>query len=540
MKAPLEFVEIPIRLLFLFSVLSFVGCQSSSSPVEQDRIVSAEPTAPDTSRLATIRRQWESGNVEQKAGELWREVQNHYATISSYSDKAQVQLSYELLSNMIYESMPVSIAFRRPAGIVKSELTEASGTPTASASWHGQVFRAQLYGDSEHVAVTINEASTNHLDRQLKLISKPRHLMLIPTEDPVAKIYLSGATDIPLSERALNQLVLFAPQLEWLDPKGWVGEIERGTSPDGRQDRSSQGQEPTAIDDLGLAPTSNLLFRGLAIHNEHVCVKLGQPFRGFETEFWIDVDNKLIRKLVFDHSLLDATLSNTSEVRRLQIQIDFGEILVGEQAQSPKSLTEFPTDRTVRHFVKIPEAFPSPWIGQHSPAVTVTSHIGTAIRLPSKTLATVAVFLSQLDADAEWWQTLKQLAKVDKNNSLQVVLILDGIATGTVVTPVANRSVAVSEPQLVPAGAEAWRIMGLNQGRWVVVWDSQGTVQYIGAADRDGIIATVGTIFGRLANGDSIGAEMIAEYQSFYSEYLKQLEAQQVTAVPALVGGSRP
>lgn len=502
--------------LVLLAVLGLVGCQPSSSSSEQKQIASPGDADHDPSSLAAIRRQWESGDVARKADELWQSVRDHYATMPSYSDQAQVQLSYELLSNMIYESMPTSVAFQRSRGNSNLENSDNASAPTTSTGWHIQVFRAQLFGDSQHVAMTINEASTNHLDRQVKLVPSPQGLVSLPMEDPVAKIYMSGATDIPLSEQAITQLVLFAPQMEWLDSLGWAKETVGATS---------------------ISPN---IFRGLAVHNDHTCVKLSRSFRGFETEFWIDVNDKLIRKLVFDNSLLDATLSNTSEVRRLQLQIDFGEIIVGDKARAPNSLTEFPTDRTVRNFVKIPEAFPSPWIGSRSPELTLKNHSGTPIRIPAKRGPTVAVFLPQMEGNPEWWQTVQKLSSDEKLASAQVVLVLDGIETRTVFTPVANRPSEMSEPQLLPFGAEAWQAFGLNQGRWVVVWDSTGIVQYIGPANREGIIDTVGTIFQRLAQGESIGEEMIAEYQSFYNEYLKQFEAQRVSALPEIVGGQRP
>lgn len=524
------------RWLVFLALLGVVGCQPSSSSIEQKRIASTADADQDTSSLAALRRHWESGDVGQKADQLWQDVQNHYATMPSYSDEAQVQLSYELLSNMIHETMPASIAYQRPRGDSNAENLEKYPAPNKSAGWHGQVFRAHLFGDSQHVAMTINEPSTNHLDRQVKLFPSPRGLASLSAEDPVAKIYLSGATDIPLSEQAINQLVLFSPQLEWLDSLGWTPETSKPNPHDSAQ-RNQQSQTNAAV---GQAATSPSVFRGLAVHNDHTCVKLSRKFRGFETEFWIDVDDRLIRKLVFDNSLLDATLSNTPEVRRLQIQIDFGEIVAGERARTPLSLKEFPTDRTLHNFVKIPEAFPSPWIGRRSPELSLKNHSGSPIRIPSKRGPTVAVFLSQLDANTDWWQTLQRLSSDEKLKSAQVVLVLDGMETGAVVTPVANRPVELSEPQLLPYGAGAWQAFGLNQGRWVVVWDTTGTVQYIGPAEREGIIDTVGTIFQRLSQGESIGEEMIAEYQSFYSDYLKHLEAQRVSTLPEVVGATQP
>jgi hypothetical protein len=437
-------------------------------------------------------RQWEAGDVSAQSQQLWLEVQQMYGNLERYSDQAQLQLQYELFGNLMLESMPMSVAFDRPSG-----------------SWHCRTFRSLVFGDRQHMAMSVKEAATNSLDRQVKVIAKERDLRLLAADDPVARIYLSGVTDLPLSEKAVDSLSLLPPQLEWLQAAG----------------STAASNDPTTC-----------TYRGFTIVNDFVCVKLARMNRGFETEYWIDLDSKYIRKVVLANTLLQTDLAEAPEVRGLQIQIDFAQIAVNQAAGDPANIKEFPQDRAVRRFVKIPEAFPSPWIGRSSPVVSLQTHEQATLRVPVNQRLTIGLFLSQVEADAGWWQLVQKLATESELNSAAVVMVLDGISASARTTNVSHATAANSWPQLVSNGAEAWQTLGLNQGRWLVVWDSSGTVQYAGPADFDGLIDTTRKVVQRLTRGEAIGEEMIREYQAFYSEYLQQLELQRFEAVPTQVG----
>jgi hypothetical protein len=476
-------------LLYTLFAMCCVGC-TESLPTASSSDPTTKPESSNQAKGFEIlkqQRQWESGDVAAKSRQLWSEVQQAYSEMERYSDQAQVQLRYELFGNVMLEAMPVSVSYDR-----------------ASGDWQAHQFRAHLSGDRQNIAISIKEPATNNLDRQVKLVAAENGILQLAVNDPVAQIYLSGATDIPLSEKASTGLVLLAPQLEWLASEG-----------------------PSSTD---------CSYRGWTVYNDHVCVKILRKTRGYETEYWIDPDQKQIRRMVLANSLLHAELAETPEVQGLQIQIDFSEIQVGENARRPSGLKELPSDRTVRRFVKIPEAFPSPWIGRRSPELTLRTHEHTSLRLPESQRATIAVFMSPLEANAAWWQVLERLAGENQASSANVVLVLDGIATQPTTTNVAHRPVGTVNPQLVSLGAEAWQTLGLNQGRWLVIWDATGIVQYVGVAEIDHLADTTVKVLQRLQKGEAIGEEMIREYQAFYSEYIAQLEAQQVEVLPSTVG----
>ncbi|MDP1561517.1 MAG: hypothetical protein Q8M16_08985, partial [Pirellulaceae bacterium] len=236
------------------------------------------------------------------------------------------------------------------------------------------------------------------------------------------------------------------------------------------------------------------------------------------------------------NSVLHSELAETPEVRGLQLHVDFGEITLGPDARSPSGYTNFPVDRTVQRLVKIPEAFPSPWIGRVSPIVTLKSHDHATVRLPANQRPTLGLFLSQLEANAAWWQVLERTAAASELSTTTVALVLDGIDTQPMTTNVAHRPLGNIGPYLLSHGAGAWQTLGLNQGQWLVIWDANGMVQYVGPAEMDRLNDTAVKVLQRLQHGEAIGEEMIREYQTFYTDYLTQLEAQRVTELPAGVG----
>lgn len=495
------FFQLTLCLLFAAGLL---GCGRTDVGGPQPQVAEQSGLNFNAFEVLKQQRAWETGDVEAKTQQLWDDVQKFYGGLNRYSDRAQVQLRYELLGNVMFEAMPVTVSFDRESG-----------------AWESQFFRTHLYGDAQYHVMTVKEAATNHLDRQVKLLALSKEPRQLAEGDPVAQIYLSGATDLPLSEPAMTQLALLLPQMEWLS--------DHRPAPS----TSGEGKEP----EVESNPIPKCRYQGWAVYNDFRCLKLSRIWYGYETEFWIDVDAKLIRKMVLSKSMLHGELAETPEVRGLELQIDFTEIATGADARSPQGFASFPADRTVQRLVKIPEAFPSPWIGRVSPILMLKSQENATLQLPTSQRPTVALFLSQIDVNAAWWHALSSTATNSNLSTATVALILDGIDTQPRTTNVAHRPLAATNPFLVPNGAEAWQTIGLNQGRWLVIWDAHGMVQYVGPAEIDNLSDTIVKVLQRIQQGEAIGEEMIREYQNFYTNYLAQLDADRATTLPERVGG---
>jgi hypothetical protein len=282
---------------------------------------------------------------------------------------------------------------------------------------------------------------------------------------------------------------------------------------------------------------------GWTWYRQQFCVKLSTQWRGATVELWVDPQALLVRRMELPIAVLNADLAEAAEVRNVQFAIDFTDIDVGEAVSVPAASPLGPAERLVKQFVKIPESFPSPWLGRVTRPLMLRTHERKAYRLPAlKGGLMVALFLPQVDASSAWWACLQAAAARHANDSF--CLVLDAIeppvpATSVVTTPVVQPSEG-GDPEadasssladrvaIVPYGAEAWQAWGLNQGRWLVVWDAAGSMQYAGTIEQETLPAIVDTVIHRVARGDAVGQEMIAEYQAFLTDYWAQLERQSV------------
>ncbi len=458
--------------------------------------------------LPAAQRDWEAADPGTRTEGLWRAVRQHYATLPRYRDRAIVQLQYELTGNRMFESMPCAVVFDR-----------------ATQRWQGQLFRTQLEGDPRGWMLRIREAATRDFDQQVKQVAPDMDWRVVAREDAVASIYLSGATDLPLSERTRAGMVLALPQLAWL----WSAETEGTFDPSGPPSTRDGRKE------------SEIRYLGWTWYRQQFCVKLSTQWRGATVELWVDPQALLVRRMELPIAVLNAELAEAAEVRNVQFAIDFTDIDVGEAVSVPAASPLGPAERLVKQFVKIPESFPSPWVGRVTRPLMLRTHERKAYRLPAlKGGLTVALFLPQVEASSAWWACLQAAAARHANDSF--CLVLDAIeppgpGNSVVATPVVQPS-AGGDPEedasptlddrmaIVPYGAEAWQAWGLNQGRWLVVWDAAGSMQYAGAIEQETLPAIVDTVIHRVARGDAVGQEMIAEYQAFLTEYWAELERQ--------------
>lgn len=481
--------------------LATVGCGPSSGPgpALTDAAIEAAPVGsiagqPDRGMLAA-KLAWESVDPQVGSERLWQAVRQRYARLPRYQDQATVQLQYELTGNRFFESMPCAVVFDR-----------------AQQRWQGRLFRTQLEGDATGWRVRIREGATHDFDQQIKQVPRDRDWHAAVSDDEVAGIYLSGATDLPLSAQAQAGLVLALPQLSWLE----------STS-----EAVVAGQGPIGTQPVPGPVTTEVHYLGWTWHRDQFCVRFATRWRGQMVELWVDPNAQLVRRMVLPTAVLQAELAEATEVRNLQFYIDFAEIGVDESVIVPASVPLSATDRLVRRFVKIPESFPSPWLGRATPAVALLTQRQTNCQLPAVGEGmTAALCLPQVEASAAWtacWQ-----AAAERHAGDRFCLVLDAIASEMAEAArgeaTATGSAATASVEVVPYGAEAWQMWGLNQGRWLVVWDKAGTLQYVGVAELDTLSATLDAVLHRVGRGDAVGQEMITDYQAFLTEYWEQLK----------------
>jgi hypothetical protein len=502
--------------LVLFSGPSCVP-ESTAGPAGDRPPALTTPPAADATRedpLQDVRARWEQNDPQRQARDFWQRVQQRYATLDRYSDQAQIQLSYQLTGNVMLEAMPMAVSFDRGLG-----------------EWACQAFRARILARSSRLAIKIHEAATNNLDGQVKVMPHRQTLHNLWQDDPVAKIYLSGATDLPLSDPAQTHLPLLAPQLNWL--------IAPATS--------AHGQRPAdlrdATDERTDAASEAIQLAGWTWHQNRPCVRLAGRHAGFRLEYWVDIQRELVVRIVYPNAILSPTLEHSPEIRGLQICLDMGEIRIDRDALAPPRLPDLSSERTVRRFVKIPESFPSPWIGRPSPNLKAPDIQGLAWDLAAhRNRYVVGLFIPPSSASNLQQRLSQFVAQGHPGLPVTGIVVLDdwspqptadGAATGRP-APVVSADPTDPIVTILPYGAEAWAVLGLNPGSWLVIWDPQGVLQYVGPIATDELSPTIDTVLQRLAVGEKVGEDMVRDYQRFYDEYLQQLQQSMLLEQPNL------
>ncbi len=476
-KIPFHRAWLVVASVLLASCHNATPLPSTNSLNENENPASSEAVETDgeTDR--------DSGDAPQKIVELWRSVHADYAALDRYSDQARLHLRYELLGQTIQESFPMSVAWDRTQG-----------------TFSCQAFRAKLSASAQTLAMGIDEPATNHLDGQVKVVPLQPDWLETLLQDPIARLYLSGGTDLPTASPN-SRPTLLAPQLGWRD-----GEVAKSDQ--------------------------TVRYTGRTSHRGQPCVKVLVSSGDHDFEYWINPQQKRIHRIVFPNSVLNPELNQAKEISNLKLVLEFNNVRWGTDAEPPHEVTEQTEARWVRHFVKIPEAFPSPWIGRKVPELSLRTHSGRLWRAAQyHGRMHVAVLLPHLQATESWWERFRDLAANDRWEFV-AILILDNAEPSHASTPVSIALGSDQSPVLEPFGAATWTTLGLGPGPHVVIWDHSGIMQYAASLESPDGLKVVPSVLERLNAGEQVGQEMIREYQRFYEQYLDKLSEVALTAQP--------
>lgn len=431
--------------------------------------------------LSEIQRRWDSSNpVEIQT--LWSAVTEKYATSQRYSDQGQLHLHYQLLGRPMVESHPMQIAFDR-----------------AQQQWTCLGFRSELWASSAWVLMRIHERATRNLDGQLKLLRRTEALHAALSADAVAQVYLSGATDLPVASTSQQELALWAPQIRWL------------------------------LADLS-KPAGVAIYAGVGWLGQWPCVRVRLQTEGVASvdELWISPEDLTIRRVNLSAEHLSSVLHESPEVTDIQLTLDLNGATFGESSRPAQPwANDLGACSPQRMFVKIPESFPTPWIDRATNEVATQSQAGDTWFWPSRGgLPTVGLLLPQTSATQSDWDTLANWSK-NQAKPVQVAIVLDGHDPSPPAKNVMFSPALPQGPGLIPSGYRLWETLGLTRQRWLVAWDGQGKLQYVGVLPFEWDTEQLDGLLLRLHRQERIGEEMIKSYQSFWDNYLTERQAQE-------------
>lgn len=264
----------------------------------------------------------------------------------------------------------------------------------------------------------------------------------------------------------------------------------------------------------------------------HECWRLRVATPAGRCVVWIDRRELLVRRVELPPTLLDEPLLRRSGVSDPRLVLDLADASWSSEPQAERlAWTPAEGSRLVRHFVSLPEPFPSETIGGRPAETTLARVDGTAYATGEWADRQVALFwfssdpvcrapleefLATAAREASATGTLAMAICTDPPSDLPRDGLTDLLRRWNV--PVDR---VLRDPQQVGKS-----IFDVSLLPTVIVLGKDGRVQYFDVLDQGRLGEDLAAVLRRVAAGEEIAAEMRDEYR----DYLKLFETQLVEA----------
>jgi hypothetical protein len=427
-----------------------------------------------------------------------------YSSAKSYRDEAILRLSYRLLGNYLEEPHQWAVEFQRPGELRAS------------------VYNARLRADGGQMGCFVYDFGSSNLGNQW-LVHKANQTLPIGkfTRDPICRHYLAGLADLPVDVSNPSAGELFIPpQISLLMGEGEVAWLEGNA---------------TRIGDRMIA--------------DRACYQVAILQQGAKFLAAVDCETFLLRELHFPAASLDPRLANSSDVADLQIVAEFRNATLDPPFPEGHFSIEMPPQAIpVNQFVKVPEKFPSSFVGKLVELAGLIELNGVPV--DRKRWKGKVVFLgwtSNMLFDERWNRTIADLAETlpVEDFIVATVYTAPGAGPGSDVLKGLNTSVSTSSRAMgwVDPSFVAGNAIGLESFPVFAILNRDGVLQYVGNIEESASLPSLEelkTILHRVRSGDDVAGEMRTEYGKFLEEYETRLAASRIDGNRATNNGILP
>lgn len=425
------------------------------------------------------------------AKQIFSKMVRTYRNADRYSDRAVLYMSYRLNGRRIQEPQPWAIAL------------------DSQGRFAADLFNSKLRCDGKLFSCYVYDIDSGNLDNQRVVIPIRDHLPIQEIyNDEIARHFLSGYAEMPLDEsRKTEDPELVPPTIglltsmvspKWLKPDVHLERFE-DSDIDGRECfvvRCFQSREP----------------------DDHV-------------DLWIDKENSIVLQAALPTSCLDPKVRRSPEIVDLRMVARFHEASF-QPKYSPDqfALQARPEATPVSSFVKVPEPLISEMIGMKAPAFDLKTQSGKLIKstqLKGRPTALMWIAgdiedpINQLDylkrSLPENFATIaavysdSELANKE-SGSLAMTMQLNDVARKTKVNFFYDQEMKTSTA------------LGVQAVPSVLVLDQNMKVQFTTSL-AEGWENKTKAALERVAQGEDVASDMLADYQDFLEAYHQQLIA---------------
>lgn len=482
-----------VRVGILVAVVFMIGCQKSTT------------SDPRNQKNGTESKKFTDGLTAEAI--LDRTV-TAYRTADGYSDAGLLYLSYRLHGSLIQEQQPWRTMFQRPNRI------------------EGDWYNAKVRSDGSRLGCFIFDNDTANLDNQWLVLDGIRDLPVAELlQDPIARHFLTGESELPLREsRSLPEWRLIPPVVGLLT-----------------------GQAAWQV----WEQPGNLLRLEDALVDERPCFHLQLKGVVGHTDWWIDKETSAVRQMTLPAGLLDPAIQSSTEVAELQFFARFHECrFLTASDLTASSGTGFKvaapgSAKPVRHFIALPEDFPSETIGQKPLISGLKDLAGQPANLPPDT-PSILVWPPELPDQAflDGWKTVSSGSTAGQLCLLWSARHLEDSAPAGPLRLfpdwTAFRATAgAGQRSLADPDLSVWKSLKLRSVDVAVLLDREGKMHYVTGLHDPEWGVRLKAAAERVAAGDDVASEMKSDYEKYLETYLRRLAMVSVDAATGVVAKGR-
>ena len=416
-------------------------------------------------------------------------MQAVYANAASYRDDAVLMLSY------------------RKDGLLTEEPQRWSTAWTADGKLAMEVFGAHLKGDGQRLSCYIYDIDTANLDGQRMVVPYENGQPPVSRvfRDPMARVFLGGYSELPLNEvdKSLREKLVPAPLslLTGQLPCVWL-------------------QNPSGVERL---PDAKL--------GDHECYVIRSLAEGLGCDIWIDKSSGLLVQMSLPLKLLDPEVMAAPNITDLRMLARFENASIST-AIDPVTFQLQPRKNStpVQSFVTLPQSLPVESIGQVMDRLRLIQPNGNPVdHLHFDGKPTALLWLGGEKSYAAIKQLNRLTERLPRDQFNFGIIYSDSELVGTpaqphLVRPELTAATASSDiPLFYDPRLAASIELAVRDIPSVVLLDGDSRVQFATAVTGDAWDNELEAAMERVANGENLAEEMLAQYQDFMTRYKSAL-----------------
>ncbi len=467
---------------------------NASTPSNANRAISkaADTFNAAKQRTSNAARVLQAPNDGRTAQNIFAATRAAYQRLTTYSDEGKIALTY------------------RHNGELKAEPHAFSTTWDARNSLYaGNLFSTEVRCDRKLLSCYMYDNDSENFGNQQLIIPVPTSSSAPPIvgllNDPFARAFVAGTENIPLvAPQSATGMFAMPPALAMLSNQVSSPWLSNGTQLKRLPDQTIQNVNCYVLESTP-----------------------GQSSQDSAT-LWIDKKTSLVKQIKFPNSLVLAKIRNASQVTDLELMASFPNQKTNVPLRSEQFVVKkYKNAQPVKKFIRLPDSMVSDSIGKSASIARFIKRDGDPVSADDfKAKVNTIVWLGD-ERNIGLVDQLAQFKKTSPQTFGFHAVFTGRLADTRTEVPKPVASLRLKERLGIPllfddgSALEALQVKSMPA---LLVLGSDGRVQYSQNLSDPQWPQSLQSVLQRLARGEDIAKEMLADYRVHYQEYGDELE----------------